>query len=140
PGAGAGPPLQTEVEDGVRVTRLELQQGVAVRWASVDGTLLVTTGAGGIRSFRGGGAKLVDTDAFEQAVADVGFTGETSGLVYADVDGLVPLLEGLAGLSGGSQDESFAEVAAALEAIDSLALNASPDGDRVRVEGFLRVR
>jgi hypothetical protein len=140
PGAGAGPALQTETEGGVPVTRLELQQGVAIRWASVDGTLLVTTGAGGIRSFRAGGAKLVDSAAFEQAAADVGFTGETSGFAYADVDALVPLLEGLADLSGSAPDKSFADVAAALEAMDSLALDARPDGERVRVEGFLRIR
>jgi hypothetical protein len=140
PGAVAGPALQTETEGGVPVTRLELQQGVAIRWASVDGTLLVTTGAGGIRSFRAGGAKLVDSAAFEQAAADVGFTGETSGFAYADVDALVPLLEGLADLSGSAPDKSFADVAAALEAMDSLALDARPDGERVRVEGFLRIR
>jgi hypothetical protein len=141
PGAAAGPALQTETEHGVRVTRFELQQGVAIRWASVDGTLLVTTGAGGIRSFRaGGGAKLVDSAAFEQAAADVGFTGETSGFAYADVDALVPLLEGLADMSGSTPDASFADVAAALEAIDGLALDARPDGERVRVEGFLRIR
>ena len=138
--AGGGLRPVTETEDGVRVSRLELGQGIALRWASVDGDLVLTTGAGGIRSLRGGGAKLTGTEAFERAAADVGYEGETGGLAYVDVDGLVPLLEGLAGLSGGGGGEGFGEVAAALEAIETAAVHARPDGSRLRLEGFLRVR
>ena len=139
---GGGPALQpvTTTEDGVRVTALELQPGVAVRWASVGGTLVVTTGAGGIRAFRGDGAKLPGSDAFARAAADVQLGDRTSGFLFADVDGLVPLLEGLAELGGDAGDEGFDEVVAALEAIDSVAVDAAADSGTLRFDGFVRVR
>jgi hypothetical protein len=130
----------TTAEDGVEVTKLELQPGVAVRWGSVDGTLVVTTGAGGIRTFRGDGAKLVDSEAFARAAADVKLGERTSGFVYADVDALVPLLEGLAELDGVSADDGMDELLAALEAIDSLAVNTTAGSDALSLDGFLRVR
>ena len=139
---GGAPALepQTSTEDGVEVTRLELDEGVAIRWAAVGETLLVTTGAGGIRAFRGDGAKLTGTDAFARAAEDVGYEGETNGFAFADVDRLVPLLEGLAEQSGDAGDEPFADVAAALEALDTVALDARAEDGWLRIEGFLRVR
>ena len=61
-------------------------------------------GPGGIAAFLAGNAKLVDGADFTGAMDRVGYDGSTSGLVYADVDALVPLLEGLAGLAGGIID------------------------------------
>lgn len=139
---GAAPALrpQTSTEDGVEVTRLELRDGVAIRWAAVGETLLVTTGAGGIRAFRGDGAKLTGTEGFARAAEDVGYEGETNAFAFVDVDRLVPLLEGLAEQAQEGDDESLAEVAAALEALDTVALNMRAEDGRLRIEGFLRVR
>jgi hypothetical protein len=130
--------LETTTEDGARVTRLTVGP-VSVAYGAADGRLFVTTGRGGIGAFRGDGAKLVDAPAFTSATKNVGYAGSTSALVYADVDGLVPLVQGLAGLAGGSTS-GLDDVTKALGALDSLALNVETDGIEAKLDGFLRVR
>ena len=76
----------------MRVTRLTVGP-ISASYGAAGGKLFVTTGRGAIAAFRSGGAKLVDAPAFTAAAQDVGYAGSTSGLVYADVDGLVPLLQ-----------------------------------------------
>jgi hypothetical protein len=130
--------LTTDSEDGVMVTRLALGP-ISVGYAATDGLLVVTTGRGGIAALRGDKAKLVDDPSFRKATEEVGYDGSTSGLVYADVDGLVPLLQGLAGLAGGSTS-GLDDVTKTLGALDSLALNVTTKGDQATLEGVLAVR
>ena len=130
--------LATATEDGVQVTRLTLGP-VSVASAATNGNLFVTTGRGGIAAFLADNAKLVDDAGFRGAMDRVGYDGSTSGLVYADVDALVPLLEGLAGLAGGTTS-GLDEVTKALAAVDSFALNTATSGDTAELEGFLAVR
>ena len=131
-------PLETTTEDGARVTRLTVGP-VSVAYGAADGRLFVTTGRGGIAAFRGDGAKLIDAPAFTSATNNVGYAGSTSALVYADVDGLVPLLQGLAGLAGGSTS-GLDDATKALGALDSFALNVETDGIEAKLDGFLAVR
>jgi Protein of unknown function (DUF3352) len=131
--------LTTATENGVHVTRLAFGP-VSLSYGQADGLLFVTTGRGGIADFRGGNAKLIDDAAFETAAERVGYTGSTSGFVYADVDGLVPLLKGLAGLAGGSSISDLDELTNVLGAIDSLALNVETEGIEAKLEGFLAIR
>jgi hypothetical protein len=128
----------TGTEDGVQVTRLALGP-VSVAYGAADGLLFVTTGHGGIAAFRGANAKLVGEASFKEAADRVGYAGSTSAFVYADVDGLVPLMQGLAGLAGGSTS-GLDDVTKALGALDSLALNVTTQGDEAKLEGFLAVR
>jgi Protein of unknown function (DUF3352) len=130
--------LKTTAENGARVTRLTVGP-VSVAYGVADGRLFVTTGRGGIAAFRRDGAKLVDAPAFTSATKNVGYAGSTSALVYADVDGLVPLLQGLAGLAGGTTSD-LDDVTKALGALDSLALNVQTDGIEAKLDGFLAVR
>lgn len=130
--------LATATENGVQVTRLALGP-VSLSYGRAQGHLFVTTGRSGIGDFRGAGAKLVDEASFKEAAERVGYAGSTSALVYADVDGLVPLLQGLAGLAGGSTS-GLDDVTKALGALDSLALNVTTEGDGAKLEGFLAVR
>lgn|SRR5512132_326893 len=130
--------LTTDSEDGVKVTRLALGP-ISVGYAATDRMLVVTTGRGGIAALRSDDAKLVDDPSFRKATEEVGYHGSTSGLVYADVDGLVPLLQGLAGLAGGSTSD-LGDVTTALGALDSLALNVTTNGDQATLEGVLAVR
>jgi hypothetical protein len=130
--------LETTAEDGARVTRLTIGP-VSVAYGAADGRLFVTTGRGGIAAFRRDGAKLVDAPAFTSATKNVGYAGTTSALVYADVDGLVPLLQGLAGLAGGTTSD-LDDVSNALGALDSLAFNVQTDGIEAKVDGFVAVR
>ncbi len=63
----------------------------------------------------------------------MGLEDRTKGFVYVDVDGLLPLIESLAG-------ESIpAEARDGVEAVDSLVFQTSGDGDTTTVSGFVRV-
>ena len=87
-----------------------------------------------IRLFRGGGSKLAESDAFERAAAGVELEDRTSGFAYVDLDGLVPLFEGLAG-----GDRLPAEARQALESLDSFVLQSEGSGDTSHVSGFVRI-
>ena len=93
----------------------------------------MTTGADAIGLHAGDGPKLVDSEGYVRAAEDVGLEGRTTGFVYVDVDGMLPLIEELAG------EAVPAEVREGFEAVDSLVLQASGDGDTTVVSGFLRV-
>jgi hypothetical protein len=131
--------IATVVEDGVKVQRLSLS-GLAVSYAETGGLVVVTTGPGGIRALAGAGPKLVDDDSFSAAARDVGYDGSTSGFVYVDVDAIVPLLQGFLGIAGGTPGAASGQLADALEAFDSVAVNVISDGDRATFDGFVRIR
>ena len=125
--------VTTTVENGVEVSMLEVE-GVTIRYARLDAeTIVVTSGADAIGLLSGDGPKLVDSEGYVRAAEDVGLEGRTKGFVYVDVDGMLPLIEGLAG------EAVPAEMREGFEAVDSLVLQASGDGDTTVVSGFLRV-
>jgi hypothetical protein len=132
-GTSGGLKPVTAVEDGVEVTRLALGP-VAISWASVGGTLVVTTGEGGIRAFRGDGPKLPGSAGFRRAAADVTLGERTSGFAYADVAGLAALLERV------GDEKSSDGLVAALGALDTLAVDTTAESGALRLDGFLRVR
>jgi hypothetical protein len=93
----------------------------------------MTTGVTGIRDFAADGDKLDSSDAFERAADAVGLGDRTSGFLYVDVDGILPVVEGLAGGSLGADDR------AELEKLDAFVLEASRGGDTTTLTGFLRL-
>ena len=100
----------------------------------VDDSVMVTTGPTGIADFLGDGPKLVDDDAFTNAADRVELGDRTRGFAYVDIDGLVPLVESLAG-----PDAVPAEARDVLGTLDSLILQGSGDGETTTLSGFLRV-
>jgi len=126
--------VTTSTENGAAVSKLVVED-VTIRYARLDAdTVVVTSGEDALALLAGDGPKLVDSDGFRRAAEDVDLEDRTKGFVYLDVDGLLPLVEGLAG-------ESIpAEVRDGVEAIDSLVFQTSGDGDTTRVSGFVRVR
>ena len=125
--------VTTTTENGLEVSMLEVE-GVTIRYARLDAeTIVVTSGADAIGLLAGDGPKLVDSEGYLRAAEDVGLEGRTKGFVYVDVDGMLPLVESLAG------ESVPAEVREGFEAVDSLVFQASGDGDTTVVSGFLRV-
>ena len=126
--------VTTSTENGVAVSKLVLED-VTIRYARLDTeTVVVTSGEDALALLAGDSAKLADSDDFRRAAEDVELEDRTKGFVYVDVDGLLPLIESLAG-------ESIpAEVRDGVGAIDSLVFQTSGDGDTTRVSGFVRVR
>ena len=129
----AGATISTGTEAGVEVRRVTIDE-LTVRYARLDAdTLIVTTGADGITLFTRDGDKLVDEAAFTRAAEAVGLGERTRGLVYVDLDGLVPLIEDAVG-EGVPPD-----AADVLESLDAVVLQASGDGETTQVTGFLRL-
>ena len=126
-------PVTTVIENGVEVSQLVVQD-VAVRYARLDSkTVVVTTGADSLRILGGDGPKLVDSEEYRRAADDVGLEGRTRGFAYVDVDGLLPLLESLAGESAPEGGRDI------IESIDSVVFQTSGEGETSRVSGFVRI-
>lgn len=125
--------VTTTVESGREVSRLVVED-VTIRYARLDAdTIVVSSGEDDLARLAGDGPKLVDSEGFARAAEDVELEDRTKGFLYVDVDGLLPVIEGLAG-------ESIpAEVRDGFDAVDSLVFQTSGDGDTTRVSGFVRV-
>jgi hypothetical protein len=129
----SGTRVETRTVGGVTTYALQVE-GVTVSYARVDDSVAVTTGAAGIADLVGGGPKLEDSEAFTAAAERVGLEGRTRGFAYVDLDGLIPLVEGL-----GGAEALPAEGRDILEGLDSLVLQSSGDGPTTQLSGFLRV-
>ena len=125
--------VTTSVENGLEVSKV-VSEGVTVRYARLDAdTIVVTSGADALAILAGDGPKLAESEDFLRAAEDVGLEDRTKGFVYVDVDGMLPLIEDLAG-------ESIPpDVRDGVAAVDSLVFQTSGDGDTTRVSGFVRV-
>ena len=125
--------VRTVTEDGREVSLVEAD-GATVRYARLDGDIvIVTTGLTGIRDFAAEGDKLDSSDAYERAADAVGLGDRTGGFLYVDVDGLLPLVEGLAG-GGVSADDREA-----IQQIDAFVLESSSGGETTTLTGFLQL-
>ena len=125
--------VTTSIENGLEVSTLVVED-VTVRYARLDAdTIVVTTGEDALALLAGTGPKLVDSEGYLRAAEDVGLGDRTKGFIYVDVDGMLPLIESLAG-------ESIPpDVRDGVAAVDSLIFQTSGDGDSTRVSGFVRV-
>ena len=128
-----GAEVRTRTDGGLTLHELTVE-GISMTYARVDDSVMVTTGPTGIADFHGDGPKLVDDDAFASAADRVGLGDRTRGFAYVDIDGLVPLVESLAG-----PDAVPAEARDVLGTLDSLILQGSGDGETTALSGFLRV-
>jgi hypothetical protein len=131
--AQADAEVRTRTDGGLTLHELTIE-GVSLTYARVDDSVMVTTGATGIADFLGDGPKLVDDDAFTNAADRVELGERTRGFAYVDIDGLVPLVESLAG-----PEAVPAEARDVLSTLDSLILQGSGDGETTTLSGFLRV-
>ena len=125
--------VSTSSENGLEVSTLAVE-GATIRYARLDAdTIVVTSGEDALALLAGDGPKLVDSEGYRRAAKDVGLEERTKGFVYVDVDGMLPLIESLAGESVPAQ------VRDGFEAVDSVVFQSSGDGDTTRVTGFVRV-
>lgn len=131
--ADSGTTVRTVTEDGREVNIVEAD-GATVRYARVDDdTVIVTTGATGIRDFTGDGDKLDSSDAYGRAADAVGLGDRTGGFLYVDIDGLLPVVDGLAGGALSADDRKE------IEKLDAFVLEASRGGETTTLTGFLQL-
>ena len=126
--------ITTATQAGVTVNRLEIED-IKVMYARIDAeTMIVTSGADALDRFLEDGSKLTDDADFNAASERVDLGERTNGFAYVDLDGLIPFIEGL-----GGPDALPADAREVLEAMDSLILQTSADGETTRLSGFLRI-
>jgi len=129
----SGTTVRTVNEDGREVSLVDAG-GASVRYAKLDDdTVIVTTGVTGIRDFVSDGDKLDSSDAYRRAADAVGLGDRTGGFLYVDVDGLLPIVDGLAGGALSPDDRE------AIQKVDAFVLEASRGGDTTTLTGFLRL-
>ena len=129
----SGATVRTVEEDGRDVSLVDAR-GATVRYAQLDDdTVIVTTGVTGIRDFAGDGDKLDSSDAYRRAADAVGLGDRTGGFLYVDVDGLLPIVDGLAGDALSADDRE------AIQKLDAFVLEAARGGETTTLTGFLRL-
>ena len=106
----------------------------ALAYERLDDRVIVTTAPAAVADFVEEGPKLVDSDAFLAAAERVDLGERTRGFAYVDIDGLVPLIESVAGPSAVPD-----EARDVLESLDSFILEGSGDGPTTELDGFVRV-
>lgn len=132
---------------GATVEKLTLSAKTSVYYGVVGGKVVVTNSEASVRDLGGSGERLADSQAWKDATAAAEMPDKVSGILYADVHSLVPLLEKLqasstssSGSGSSSSTPTSPEVKRNLAALGSLLLYGSADGDVATAKGFLAVR
>jgi hypothetical protein len=81
----------------------------AIHYGAVDGKVFLTSGMNGIADYGASGDRLPDSEDFKEAKDAAGMPDSTGGFAYIDVKDVLPLLEGLAALSGKSLSSEVTE-------------------------------
>ena len=126
-------PETVEVE-GVTATKITVGK-TDLYYAVFDGKLAVSNALGGIRGLRTTTGRLSGSRAWQDAVAAAGMPEQTAGILYADVNRALPLLEGLV-----KDKASLPKLRRTLAPLGTALLYGSVDGSVLSVKGFVSVR
>ena len=97
--AAQGGKVESGTQDGHPVKTVDLGN-FAIHYGAVDGKVLLTSGLNGIADYGTSGDRLPDSADFKEAKDAAEMPDSTGGFAYIDVKDVLPLLEGLAALSG----------------------------------------
>jgi Protein of unknown function (DUF3352) len=122
---------------GVAAHKLSLGKS-AIYYTVFDGKLVITNAEGGIIGLQEG-PRLADSQAYKDTAEAAGLPDQSTGIVYADVPRLIPLLDELSRNSDSKKPLS-PEVKRNLEPLSTLLLYGSLDGDVLSLKGFASVR
>ena len=137
PGSEGGEPPFTVSDTtiaGLAAKRLQINDQLSVYYARVDDHLVVTTAVKGIADLVEGGARLADDPLFQEAAETAGMPDETLGFVYVNLERAVGFAETL-----GMLADQKPEVAANLEPLRYLLVDATGDGSEAQFSGFLGI-
>ena len=98
--------------------------------------MLITSGASGIADY-GSGDHLADSADFKEAKDVAGMPDSTGGVIYLDLKDALPLLEGLASLSGQSLPSSTTEN---LRPLRSFLAWSNSSGETRTFDAFLEIK
>jgi hypothetical protein len=97
----SGGRVESATQNGHPVKTVKLGN-FAIHYGAVGGKVLLTSGLNGIADYGTSGDRLPDSADFKEAKDAAGMPDSTGGFAYIDVKDVLPLLEGLAALSGQS--------------------------------------
>jgi Protein of unknown function (DUF3352) len=106
--AASGGKVESGTQDGHPVKTVDLGN-FAIHYGAVGGKVLLTSGLNGIADYGTSGDRLPDSAGFKEAKDAAGMPDSTGGFAYIDVKDVLPLLEGLAALSGKSLPSDVTE-------------------------------
>ena len=106
--AASGGKVESGTQGGHPVKTVELGN-FTIHYGAVDGKVLLTSGLNGIADYGTSGDRLPDSADFKEAKDAAGMPDSTGGFAYVDVKDVLPLLEGLAALSGDSLPSDVTE-------------------------------
>ncbi len=133
--AMSGKKVEPGTQGGHPVKTIDLGQ-FQLHYGSVDGKLLITSGVSGIADY-GSGDHLADSADFKEAKDVAGMPDSTGGVVYVDLKDVLPLLEGLASLSGQSLPSSTTEN---LRPLRSFLAWSNTSGETRTFDAFLEIK
>jgi hypothetical protein len=133
--ARTGGQVQSGTQGGHPAKTLDLGK-FQVHYGAVDGKVLVTSGLSGIADY-GQGDHLGDSADFKEAKDAAGMPDSTGGFLYLDVKDALPLLEGLASLSGQTIPSSTTDN---LRPVRALLAWSNASGDSRTFDAFLEIK
>ena len=131
----SGGHVESGTQGGHPVKTLNLGN-FAVHYGSADGKVLITSGPSGIADY-GQGDHLSDSADFKEAKDAAGMPDSTGGFLYLDVKDALPLLEGLASLSGRSLPSSTTDN---LRPLRSVLAWSNASGESRTFDAFLEIK
>jgi hypothetical protein len=133
-------PEQVDVA-GVSAKKIVLGKST-VYYAVFDGKLVLTNSEGAIRGLKGGGQRLADSQAWQEVKTAAALPDQTVGILYADVQKLLPVIEKLqASSSSGSGSTPLSPQAKRnLGPLGTVLLYGAVNGNVATAKGFVSVR
>jgi hypothetical protein len=127
-----GIPTPQSIDIGGVSAKAVEYQGTTIIYAGFDGKLVITNAADTIEAMQGDGEKLSDDETYSSARESADVPGETSGILYVNLNTALDFARSLSGQSPQVQEN--------VEPLDSFLLYSTSDDDRVTVSGFLAIQ
>jgi hypothetical protein len=132
----SGGTVESGTQNGHRVKTVDLGN-FAIHYGAVGGKVLLTSGVNGIADYGASGDRLPDSEDFKEAKDAAGMPDSTGGFAYIDVKDVLPLLEGLAALSGESLPS---DVTDNLRPLRSILAWSEGGSDSRTFDAFLQIK
>jgi hypothetical protein len=134
--AGGKARVEAGTQGGHEVKTIDFGK-FAIHYGAIGNTVLLTSGVTGIADFGGPGDRLPDSADFKEAKDAAGMPDSSGGFLYLDLKDALPLLEGVAGLSGHSLPNDVTENLRPLRSL--LAWSEGSSSERT-FDAFLEIK
>jgi len=135
--AESGGKVESGTQDGHPVKTVDLGN-FAIHYGAADGKkVILTSGLKGIADYGASGDRFPDSADFKEEKDAAGMPDSTGGFAYVDVKDVLPLLEGLAALSGKSLPS---EVTDNLSPLRSFLAWSEGGSDSRTYDAFLQIK